>query len=425
MWGYAEGSERVKAGEEKSEPLPATKIRKEGRGNKMGEFVGEEGGGNDDVDMEDGLFKTPGNRANVDQPEVTPVNVSDGQAVQKETVDEFNAFDGVSKVDLELSNSEMEGSGNVIDEVSKSELEFANSNLEGGSNAGENCKEYVTVGPTVGVKRKKVKNHIVLEQLNSGGPHSSNDRPMKEPKKGVLIDEAEDVECEPSTVHVEDLVSKGEDLDTDEHSDKAIELEVANTKNLGVKMGVQLEDEVTDRSYTTRTPVDMPILGMVAPHWNADETVDPPAPPKWWDGNGFPNSTNKYKEDQKVSWHATPFEERLEKALSEDRLIAERYAWMELYLGIIYIADMVPGANSWIVHLEGRGWCNSVRTCVYRKTTRRGSSNYFEKQLAFTGIMNNKAQENPDFFNWNRVKIHYCDGVSFTGDSEDKVDTRI
>lgn len=30
-------------------------------------------------------------------------------------------------------------------------------------------------------------------------------------------------------------------------------------------------------------------------------------------------------QDQKVSWHATPFEERLEKALSEDKLIAERY----------------------------------------------------------------------------------------------------
>ncbi|KAJ0891995.1 putative pectinacetylesterase/NOTUM [Helianthus annuus] len=79
------------------------------------------------------------------------------------------------------------------------------------------------------------------------------------------------------------------------------------------------------------------------------------------------------------------------------------------------------GANSWIVHLEGGGWCNSIRTCVYRKTTRRGSSNYFEKQLAFTGILSNKAQENPDFFNWNRVKIRYCDGASFTGDSEDKV----
>lgn len=30
-------------------------------------------------------------------------------------------------------------------------------------------------------------------------------------------------------------------------------------------------------------------------------------------------------QDQKVSWHATPFEERLEKALSEDKLTAERY----------------------------------------------------------------------------------------------------
>nr|XP_028954502.1 protein JASON-like [Malus domestica] len=32
----------------------------------------------------------------------------------------------------------------------------------------------------------------------------------------------------------------------------------------------------------------------------------------------------KYKEDQKVSWHATPFEERLEKALSEESFISQR-----------------------------------------------------------------------------------------------------
>ncbi|KAL4575560.1 hypothetical protein LXL04_022407 [Taraxacum kok-saghyz] len=46
-------------------------------------------------------------------------------------------------------------------------------------------------------------------------------------------------------------------------------------------------------------------------HWNKKAS--------WWDGNGIPNTTNKYKEDQKVSWHATPFEERLEKALSEEK----------------------------------------------------------------------------------------------------------
>lgn len=78
------------------------------------------------------------------------------------------------------------------------------------------------------------------------------------------------------------------------------------------------------------------------------------------------------------------------------------------------------GANSWIVNLEGGGWCNDVRTCVYRKKTRRGSSTFMEKQIPFTGILSNHAEENPDFFNWNRVKIRYCDGASFAGDSEHK-----
>ncbi|XP_027363630.1 pectin acetylesterase 12-like [Abrus precatorius] len=79
------------------------------------------------------------------------------------------------------------------------------------------------------------------------------------------------------------------------------------------------------------------------------------------------------------------------------------------------------GANSWIVNLEGGGWCNNVRTCVFRKKTRRGSSTFMEKEIPFTGILSNKAEDNPDFFNWNRVKIRYCDGASFTGDGEDKV----
>ncbi|XP_011100505.1 protein JASON isoform X1 [Sesamum indicum] len=77
-----------------------------------------------------------------------------------------------------------------------------------------------------------------------------------------------------------------------------------------------------EKGYLRRTPADRPILGMVAAHWNDDEESH--VSPKWWDGNGIPNSTNKYKEDQKVSWHATPFEERLEKALSEETFISQR-----------------------------------------------------------------------------------------------------
>lgn len=47
-------------------------------------------------------------------------------------------------------------------------------------------------------------------------------------------------------------------------------------------------------SHFARNPGDRPIIGMVAAHWNEEET--PQIGPKWWDGNGIPNSTNKYKE---------------------------------------------------------------------------------------------------------------------------------
>ncbi|KAM1114703.1 hypothetical protein ACFX13_048228 [Malus domestica] len=78
------------------------------------------------------------------------------------------------------------------------------------------------------------------------------------------------------------------------------------------------------------------------------------------------------------------------------------------------------GANSWLIQLEGGGWCNTIKNCVFRKTTRRGSSKYMEKQLPFTGLLSNKPQQNPDFFNWNRVKLRYCDGASFSGDSQNE-----
>ncbi|KAF3795951.1 Pectin acetylesterase 8 [Nymphaea thermarum] len=79
------------------------------------------------------------------------------------------------------------------------------------------------------------------------------------------------------------------------------------------------------------------------------------------------------------------------------------------------------GINNWIVHIEGGGWCNNITTCLARKSTRLGSSSHMVKDIAFSGILGNKKSLNPDFYNWNRVKVRYCDGASFTGDIE-KVD---
>ncbi|XP_057780392.1 pectin acetylesterase 8-like isoform X2 [Salvia miltiorrhiza] len=76
------------------------------------------------------------------------------------------------------------------------------------------------------------------------------------------------------------------------------------------------------------------------------------------------------------------------------------------------------GINNWLVHIEGGGWCNNETTCLARKSTRLGSSKQMAKQVAFSGIFSNKPQFNPDFYNWNRIKVRYCDGASFTGDVE-------
>lgn len=111
-------------------------------------------------------------------------------------------------------------------------------------------------------------------------------------------------------------------------------------------------------NQTRKTPVDRPIIGMVAAHWIEEENSDAP-PPKWWDGNGIPNSTNKYKEDQKVSWHATPFEERLEKALSEDIIIAQR----KDICGKPIAFDENEESDTALSHLKSSSHPQSVASC--------------------------------------------------------------
>ncbi|XP_061368844.1 pectin acetylesterase 9 [Gastrolobium bilobum] len=74
------------------------------------------------------------------------------------------------------------------------------------------------------------------------------------------------------------------------------------------------------------------------------------------------------------------------------------------------------GQDNWLLQFEGGGWCNDMRSCLDRAQTRRGSTRYMTEWETFSGILSNNATLNPDFYNWNRVKLRYCDGASFTGD---------
>ncbi|XP_068342353.1 pectin acetylesterase 12-like [Pyrus communis] len=78
------------------------------------------------------------------------------------------------------------------------------------------------------------------------------------------------------------------------------------------------------------------------------------------------------------------------------------------------------GVNSWLIKFQGGAWCNDTRSCSDRKFTPFGSSTRMETEMPFSGILSNQAEQNPEFFNWNRVLLRYCDGASFSGDSENK-----
>ncbi|GER30538.1 pectinacetylesterase family protein [Striga asiatica] len=75
------------------------------------------------------------------------------------------------------------------------------------------------------------------------------------------------------------------------------------------------------------------------------------------------------------------------------------------------------GSSSWVIFIEGGGWCSVIADCVTRAGTFQGSSLYRNK-FRFTGILDVNSEVNPDFYNWNRVALLYCDGSSFFGDVE-------
>ncbi|XP_015084370.1 pectin acetylesterase 8-like [Solanum pennellii] len=76
------------------------------------------------------------------------------------------------------------------------------------------------------------------------------------------------------------------------------------------------------------------------------------------------------------------------------------------------------GFRSWIIYLEGGSWCGSIPDCLDRSTTSLGSSNHMKQHDFFAGVLHNTSKQNPEFHNWNRVKVKYCDGSSFTSDVE-------
>lgn len=74
------------------------------------------------------------------------------------------------------------------------------------------------------------------------------------------------------------------------------------------------------------------------------------------------------------------------------------------------------GADKWILHLMGGGWCSTTADCYNRSFTIFGSSEKWPESYEMFGFLSSDPTVNPDFYNWNAVFLMYCDGGSFAGD---------
>lgn len=82
-------------------------------------------------------------------------------------------------------------------------------------------------------------------------------------------------------------------------------------------------------------------------------------------------------------------------------------------------------SSSFIIFLEGGGWCadvtveGTVSNCIGRAHGGGGSSNgYNGSNYNIGGLLSTNATENPRFYDWTMVFVHYCDGASFTSYAE-------
>ncbi|CAH1242110.1 NOTUM [Branchiostoma lanceolatum] len=83
------------------------------------------------------------------------------------------------------------------------------------------------------------------------------------------------------------------------------------------------------------------------------------------------------------------------------------------------------GEDKWRVVLEGGGYCESLAQCYAHSFTEFGTSRVLRPVPAgLGGFLSNNPDSNPEFYNWNTVFVHYCDGSSFTGNRPEPVTYR-
>ncbi|CAI5995464.1 unnamed protein product, partial [Closterium sp. NIES-64] len=91
--------------------------------------------------------------------------------------------------------------------------------------------------------------------------------------------------------------------------------------------------------------------------------------------------------------------------------------------GYYFRAGTGGGKNMWHIYLPGGAWCGTAAQCVARSKTLFGTSTLYPTDPApnaalrppFNGILSSNSTINPPFYNWNLVRLIYCDGGGYSG----------
>ena len=78
------------------------------------------------------------------------------------------------------------------------------------------------------------------------------------------------------------------------------------------------------------------------------------------------------------------------------------------------------GANKWVLHFEGGGWCYDLQACYLRSKTGLGSSKGYPDTMRNSELplyLSDYSTVNPLMHNWNAVYVKYCDGSSYAGNT--------
>ncbi|KAJ0229695.1 Uncharacterized protein HA466_0313920 [Hirschfeldia incana] len=252
-------------------------------------------------------------------------------------IEEDGLYYGESELDDEFYSDEAFSEENKLHDQSKEDAKLRRSNesVQGVLNPVENLTQWKSAkssGKTVQKQsQKENSNNLISDQQVkndsfSFGTDSPIDDSTVEPKKAgnkeVTVDAslstwlsaASETGSECNSVSNTPEKSKSTSYSKrviNSHDDRPV---LCALTSEDIK---QFSAASTPRKSPRKSPDETPIIGTVGGYWgHHSKAVDCGSGSSF---KGIPNTTSKYREDKSVNWHSTPFEARLEKALSRDK----------------------------------------------------------------------------------------------------------